>query len=91
MAAAAIAGVVGMTLGPLVPLIATIVGYPALILMRYFIFIAEKSSALPYAAFTLERFPFVLVIAAYAVLIYIALSKRFSTTDQFKFAKKAPI
>ncbi len=91
MAAAAIAGVVGMTLGPLVPLIATIVGYPALILMRYFIFIAEKSSALPYAAFTLERFPFLLVIAAYAALIYIALSKRFSTTDQFKFAKKASI
>ena len=89
MAAAAIAGVVGMTRGPLVPLIATIVGYPALILMRYFIFIAEKSSALPYAAFTLERFPFLLVIAAYAALIYIALSKRFSTTDQFKFAKKA--
>jgi competence protein ComEC len=91
MASSAVAGVVGMTIGPFVPLIATIVGYPALILMRFFIFVAEKSSALPYAAFTLERFPFVLVIAVYAVLIYIVASKRFSTTDQFKFAKKASI
>jgi len=89
MAWAAIAGVIGMTIGPFVPLVATIAGFPALILMRFFIFIAEKSSVLPYAAFTLERFPFVLVLAAYAALIYIASSKRFSTTDQFKFAKNA--
>ena len=91
MASAAIAGVVGMTIGPLVPLLATIVGYPTFILMRYFIFIAEKSSALPFAAFSLERFPFLFVITAYAALIYVAWSKRFSITDQFKFAKKASI
>lgn len=89
MAFAALAGVVGMTLGPLVPIIAPIVGLPALLLMRYFIFIAEKSSSLPFAAFTIERFPFVLVLAAYAALIFIASSKRFSTTLQFTFAKKA--
>ena len=91
MAAAAAAGVVGMTLGSLVPLIATIVGYPALILMRYFIFVAEKSSALPFAAFALERFPFFLVLFAYAALAYIAFAKRSSITNQFTFAKKASI
>lgn len=91
MAGATVAGVVGMTIGSFVPFIATLAGYPTLILMRYFIFIAEKSSALPYATFTLERFPFLLVLLAYATLIFIASSKRFSTTDQFIFAKKASI
>ncbi|MCR4276125.1 MAG: ComEC family competence protein [Candidatus Parcubacteria bacterium] len=91
MAWAAVAGVVGMTIGTFIPLIATIAGAPVLILMRYFIFIAEKSSALPYAAFNLPLFSFWLVLAAYATLIYIVASKRFSTTDQFKFAKKASI
>lgn len=91
MALAAIAGVVGMTLGPLIPLLVTIAGAPTLILMRYFIFIAEKSSALPYAAFNLPLFSFWLVFIAYAVLIYFTSSKSFSTTDQFKFAKKASI
>mgnify|MGYP003395186565 CR=1 FL=1 len=97
MAASALAGVVGMTLGSLAPFLGTLAGYPAHILMKYFIFVAEKSSALPYAAFTVERFPFVLVILAYSLLIYFASSsacadrKRFSTTDQFKFAKKASI
>lgn len=76
MAAAAIAGVVGMTIGPLVPLIATIAGAPVFVLTRYFIFVAEKSANLPYSTFTLERFPFFLVIAAYAVLIYISVTKR---------------
>ena len=91
MAASAVAGVVGMTIGSFVPFVTTIVGYPALILTRYFIFIAEKSSALPYAAFNLPLFSFWFVILAYAILIYIASSKRFSITDQFKFAKKASI
>jgi hypothetical protein len=91
MAAAAIAGVVGMTIGLFIPLVATIVGYPVFIITRYFIFIAEKSSALSYAAFNLPLFSFWLVLAAYAVLIYFASSKRFSTTDQLRFAKKASI
>lgn len=86
MAAAAIAGVVGMTVGPFVPIVATIVGYPVFILMRYVIFIAEKSSALPYAAFTLERFPFLLVLIAYATLVFIVSSKHFSITPQLRFA-----
>ncbi len=91
MASAAAAGVVGMTIGPLVPFISVVVGYPTHVLMRYFIFIAEKSSALPFAAFDLPLFSFWLVLLAYAVLIYFAASKRFSTTDQLRFAKKASI
>ena len=91
MAGAAIAGIAGMIIGPFIPVVMTIIGYPTFILTRYFIFIAEKSSALPHAAFTLERFPFLLVLAAYAMLAYLASAKRFSTTDQFKFAKKASI
>jgi len=91
MALSAVAGVVGMTLGPLVPFVATIAGYPALVFMRYFIFVAEKSSALPYAAFTLERFPFWLVLITYAALIFFASSKRFSTTPQLRLAKNASI
>lgn len=91
MASAAIAGVVGMTIGSFIPIVATIIGYPVFVLMRYFIFIAEESSALPYAAFTIERFPFWLVLAAYAALTYFAWSKRSSITDQFKLAKKASI
>ncbi len=89
MALSAAAGVVGMTIGMFAPVVATVAGFPAFILMRYFIFIAEKSSALPYAAFTIERFPFLLVLAAYAALIFIASSKRFSTTLQLRFAKNA--
>jgi competence protein ComEC len=91
MALAAVAGVVGMTIGPFIPFITAVIGAPAHLLMRYFIFIAEKSSALPYAAFNLPLFSFWLVLAAYAALIYIVASKRFSTTDQFTFAKKASI
>ncbi len=91
MAFAALAGVVGMTIGPFVLLIAKIAGYPVYVLMKYFIFIAEKSSALPFAAFTIERFPFLLVLAAYAALIFIASSKRFSTTLQLRLAKNASI
>jgi len=91
MAFAALAGIVGMSIGSFVPLIATVVGYPAFLLMRYFIFVAEESSALPYATFTLDRFPFILVLVAYAGLAYIAASKRFSITDQLRFEKKASI
>lgn len=91
MAGAAAAGIVGMTLGSLVPIIATVVGAPTHLLMRYFIFIAEKSSALPFAAFTIPRFSFVFVLAAYAALIYIVASKRFSTTPQLMLAKNASI
>ncbi|MFA5942340.1 MAG: ComEC/Rec2 family competence protein [Candidatus Paceibacterota bacterium] len=95
MASAAIAGVVGMTIGPLVPIIATIAGAPVFVLMRYFIFVAEKSSALPFSAFMIERFPFLFVVAAYAALIFslrrLAESKRLSITPQLTLAKKASI
>lgn len=89
MAASAFAGVVGMTIGSFIPFLAAVAGLPALILMRYFIFIAEKSSGLPYATFTLPLFSFWLVLATYAALTYIVASKRFSTTDQLRLAKNA--
>ena len=89
MALSAAAGVIGMTIGAFAPMVATIAGYPAFILMRYFIFIAEKSATLPYAAVMLPAFPFFFVLAAYAALTFIASSKRFSTTLQLRFAKNA--
>ncbi|MBU6214315.1 ComEC/Rec2 family competence protein [Patescibacteria group bacterium] len=87
MAGAAVAGVIGMLFGAVAPLPVQIIGLPTLALTRYIIFIATKSAALPYAALTLERFPFVFVVIAYAALI--AFAKRFSTTDQFTFSKNA--
>jgi competence protein ComEC len=87
MALSAIAGVVGMTLGTFVPFVAILVGFPVLILMHYFIFIAQKAAELPFAAFALPPFPFWLVLASYAALI--AASKRFSTTVQLRFSKNA--
>lgn len=87
MAAAAIAGVVGMLFGSTFPLLVQVVGLPALALTHYIIYIAKMSAALPYAALTLHRFPFWLVLLAYAALI--AASKRFSTTSQLRLAKKA--
>ena len=71
MGLAAITGVVGMTVGSIVPFIATSVGYPLFVMMRYFIFVAEKSSALPFATFMIERFPFLFTLAAYVALVYI--------------------
>jgi competence protein ComEC len=91
MAGAAAAGVIGMTAGAAVPLIAAIAGYPVFVLIRYFIFVAEKSSALPFATVTLERFPFLLVVLAYAALVWIAFAKRSSTTLQLRLAKNASI
>ncbi|MFH1178503.1 MAG: ComEC/Rec2 family competence protein [bacterium] len=72
MASAAAAGVIGMTIGYFVPIIAIVAGSPAFVLTHYFIFIAEKSSALPFSAFTIVRFSFVFVLAAYSVLVYIS-------------------
>lgn len=93
MAASALAGVVGMTVGPFLPLVATVLGFPALILTRYIFWVAETASSLPFAAFTVERFPFFFVIAAYAALVYSlyrsANAKRASATPQLKFAKNA--
>ncbi len=89
MAGAAIAGVVGMLFGSWIPLLVKMVGFPVLVLTHYFIWVAEKSSALPFAAFAVQQFSFIFVLLAYAALI--AFAKRASATDQLRLAKKASI
>lgn len=91
MALSAIAGFAGIIFGSFAPLISTIIGVPAYLCSAFLILVAEVGSRLPFAAVSLPPFPFWLVIAAYAALIYFASSKRFSTTDQLRLAKKASI
>lgn len=87
MVAAAIAGIAGMVLGPL----AAVFALPAYLATSYIIAIAQIASGVPLATYVLPAFPFVFVLAAYAVLCYIAFTKRSSMTDQFTFSKKASI
>jgi competence protein ComEC len=87
----AIAGFAGMLFSTIAPTLGIIIAFPAYVANAYLIFIAHESVALPFAAFTLPPFPFWLVLVAYAVLIYLASSKRFSTTLQLRFAKNASI
>jgi competence protein ComEC len=91
MAFSYLAGFGGIIFGSLSPIFSVIIGVPAYLAATALIWIAKTSAALPFATFTLPPFPFWLAFLAYAGLIYLASSKRFSTTDQFKFAKKASI
>lgn len=90
MGLSAFAGFAGMLFGSFAPPIGIALAFPAHVGNAYIIFVAEKSAALPFAAFILPTFPFWLVLVAYAALIC-AASKRFSTTLQLRFAKKASI
>lgn len=85
----AIAGFAGIIFGNVVPLIGILFAIPAYLTNTYILFIAEKAAAFPLATFLLPPFPFVCVVLSYVALIFIASSKRFSTTDQFTFAKNA--
>ena len=87
MAFSALAGLGGIFLGTFAPLLGIILAFPAYLANAYFIGVAQKAAGLPLAAFTLPLFPFWLVLVAYAILI--AAAKRFSTTLQLTFAKKA--
>lgn len=89
MGLSALAGFAGMLFGTVAPLLGIVFSFPAYLANASLIFIAQGAAELPFAALTLPPFPFVLVLAVYAALIAIASSKRFSITDQFKFAKKA--
>lgn len=91
MGLSAIAGFAGMIFSSFAPIIGIIIAFPAYLANEYLLFIARESAALPFAAFTLPPFPFWLTLVAYAGLIYLVASKRFSTTSQFKFAKNASI
>ncbi|MFM2331094.1 MAG: hypothetical protein RLZZ26_601 [Candidatus Parcubacteria bacterium] len=87
----AIAGFAGMLFGTLAPMLGIALAFPAYLANAYLLCIAHESVALPFAALTLPPFPFWLVLVAYAALVYLASSKRFSTTLQLRFAKKASI
>jgi len=91
MALAAIAGVGGVVFAASVPLVATALALPVKLITSYVLFIATQSAALPYAALTIPAFSFAWVLATYAAIIFIASSKRFSTTLQLRFEKKASI
>jgi competence protein ComEC len=91
MGLSALAGFAGMIFGTIAPILGIVLSYPAYLANAYLIFVARGAAALPLAAFTLPLFPFWLVLVAYAGLIYIASSKRFSTTLQLRFAKNASI
>lgn len=88
MGLSALAGFAGMLFAAL-PVVGIILAYPAYLANAYLIYVATKAATLPFAAFTLPLFPFWLVLAAYAPLVFIASSKRFSTTLQLRFAKNA--
>ncbi len=84
-----LAGFAGMLFSSIAPILGIVIAFPAYVANSYLAWVAETAAALPFAAFALPLFPFWLVLIAYAALIFIASSKRFSTTDQFTFAKKA--
>lgn len=88
MAFAALAGALGM----LLPSIAPFLGLPAYAATAFLIFVAKESAAPSWAALSVPAFPFALVAAAYAALIYFAASsKRFSMTLQLRLSKNASI
>lgn len=89
MAVAALAGLGGALFAASLPFLAQVLAVPAKLITSYVIFVATKSAALPGAALSVPAFSFVWVIFAYATIVAVASSKRFSTTDQFILAKKA--
>ncbi|HEX8946700.1 MAG TPA: ComEC/Rec2 family competence protein, partial [Candidatus Paceibacterota bacterium] len=91
MGLSAFAGTSGMLFGTAFQTIGILLAYPAYLANAYLIYVAQKAALLPLAAFTLPPFPAWLVVIAYAALVAIASSKRFSTTVQLRFAKNASI
>ena len=89
MGLAAIAGVVGSSLGVLAEPLALFVGMPAYIAALAVIHIARGFAGLPWAAYSTPSFSFIFVLLSYAALAAVAASKRPSITDQSTFSKKA--
>jgi competence protein ComEC len=89
MGSSALAGIAGMLFGGFAPVVAALIGFPAYALTASLIFMANESAALPGAALLVSSFPFAFVLAAYGTLVYFASAKRFSTTLQLRFRKKA--
>jgi competence protein ComEC len=86
MLLSAFAGLAGL----LVPGIAPLLGFPAHMVLSYIIGAVELFAHVPFAAVSLPAFPFVLVIAAYAVLgVYVSrISKKLQMLGADKVAKK---
>ena len=93
MGLSVIAGFAGMLFGDLAPLLGILLALPAYLTNLFLVVLARESAALPFSALMLPPFPFWLVLAAYAALIYycIVASKRFSTAPQLRLAKNASI
>jgi predicted membrane metal-binding protein len=91
MGLSVLAGFAGIIFNAVAPILGFVLGYPAYLANAFLIYVAQKAAELPFATFTLPLFPFWFVLVTYATLIFIASSKRFSTTLQLKFAKKASI
>lgn len=72
MLASFIAGIGGLVMGPLAPLIAL----PAYALLSYILTIAEWAARVPYASVTIEAFPAALVIAVYAALLILSVYQK---------------
>jgi competence protein ComEC len=87
MGAAALAGLFGMTLGTLVPMLAPVAGFPAYVLTEILLQVATISASLPGAATTIPPFAFSIVLFVYAALALIA--NRASRTFQFKLSRNA--
>lgn len=66
MLLSAIAGAVGF----IIPVLGPVVGLPALIVLSYIVYVAQTLAELPLASVTVPQFPFMLVILAYAGLVY---------------------
>lgn len=58
-------------LGPLVPFLGVLVGYAAHLSLAYIITIAELFGSMSFAAFVVPKFPFWIVVVAYAGLGYV--------------------
>ncbi len=89
MGLSALAGFAGIIFSSFASNIGIVLAFPAYLANAYIIFIAHSLSSLPFADFILPAFPFLFVLFAYALLIFIASSKRFSTMLQLRLAKKA--
>jgi len=76
MGLSALAGFAGIIFGTIAPIIGIVFAFPAYLANAYLIWVAQFSSSLPFAAFTLPLFPFWLVLVAYAALICFLSSKR---------------
>jgi len=89
MGLSALAGFAGILFGSFAPLFGIVLAFPAYLANAFLIVVARGSASLLFTSFTLPPFPFWLTLVAYAGLIYLAVSKRVSTTLQLRLERKA--